>query len=109
MRRTTIGRLRHRLALEAANRTPDGGGGASESWTTVADVWAVIAPTGGTEVADFDALTGRVSHKIVFRYRTGVAPAMRLRNSTRLFEIAAVIDIDERRRWLKCLCVERDL
>lgn len=109
MRRIAIGRLRHRLTLEAATRTPDGGGGASETWTTVAEVWAEISPTSGTEAVDSDALTGRVSHEIVFRYRSGVAPAMRLRSGTRLFEIAAVIDVDERRRWLKCLCVERDL
>jgi len=109
MRRRTIGRLRHRLILESANREPDGGGGASETWTTVAEVWAEITPTGGTEAVDADALAGRVSHEIVLRYRSGVVPAMRLRNSTRLFEIAAVIDVDERRHWLKCLCVERDL
>lgn len=109
MRRPSIGRLRHRLTLEAASRTPDGGGGASETWTTVAEVWAGITPTGGIEVVDADALTGRVSHEIVFRYRPDVVPAMRLRGSTRLFEIAAVINVDERRRWLKCHCVERDL
>ena len=34
---------------------------------------------------------------------------MRLRLGSRVFEIAAVIDIAERKRWLKCLCVERDL
>ncbi len=34
---------------------------------------------------------------------------MRLRERHRLFEIAAVIDVDERRRYLKCLCEERDL
>jgi SPP1 family predicted phage head-tail adaptor len=109
MRRPTIGRLRHRLTLEVANRTPDGGGGASETWTTVAEVWAEITPSNGTEAVDADALTGRVSHEIVFRCRPDVAPVMRLRSATRLFEIATVIDVDERRRWLKCLCVERDL
>ena len=109
MRRPTIGRLRHRLTLESASRTPDGGGGASETWATVAEVWAEIAPTSGTEAVDADALTGRISHEIVFRYRSGVAPVMRLRGGSRLFDIAAVIDVDERRRWLKCLCTERDL
>jgi head-tail adaptor len=34
---------------------------------------------------------------------------MRLTSGSRSFEIVAVVDIDERRRWLKCLCVERDL
>jgi SPP1 family predicted phage head-tail adaptor len=109
MRRPTIGRLRHPLTLEAASRTSDGGGGASEAWSAVAEVWAEISPTSGTEAVDADALTGRVSHEIVFRYRSGVVPVMRLRSGTRLFEIAAVIDVEERRRWLKCLCVERDL
>lgn len=109
MKRPAIGRLRHCLTLEAADRTSDGGGGASETWATVATVWAEITPTSGSESVDADALTGRISHEIVFRYRTDVAPVMRLRSAARLFEIAAVIDVDERRRWLKCLCVERDL
>lgn len=109
MKRPAIGRLRHRLTLESATRTPDGGGGASESWATVATVWASITPTGGSEAIDADALTGRISHEIVFRHRPGVAPVMRLRRGNRVFEIAAVIDIDERKRWLKCLCMERDL
>jgi len=104
-----IGRLRHRLTLEAAARTPDGGGGAAETWTTVAEVWGQIRPTGGSEAFDADALAGRISHEITLRYRDGVTPAMRFAHGSRRFEIAAVIDVDERRRWLKCLCVERDL
>lgn len=107
--RPAIGRLRHRLRLEAASRTPDGGGGAVETWTTVAQVWGHIRPTGGTEIADADGLGGRISHEITLRYRAGVTPTMRLATDSRRFEIIAVIDIDERRRWLKCLCVERDL
>ncbi len=107
--RPAIRRLRRRLTLEAASRTPDGGGGAAESWTAIAQVWGDIRPKGGGEVVDADALSGHVSHEITFRYRSGVVPAMRFVSGTRRFEILAVIDIDERRRWLKCLCVERDL
>jgi SPP1 family predicted phage head-tail adaptor len=107
--RPSIGRRRHPLTLEQVTRTPDGGGGASESWSSIATVWATITPTGGAESIDADALAGRLSHEIVFRYRPGVEPAMRLRYGARLFEIAAVIDVDERKRWLKCVCMERDL
>lgn len=107
--RPAIGRLRHRLILESASRTPDGGGGAAETWTTVAQVWGRVEPTGGTEIADADGLAGRISHAITLRYRAGVTPAMRLVSGSRRFEIMAVIDIDERNRWLKCLCVEHDL
>ena len=107
--RSSIGRLRHRLTLESASRTPDGGGGAVETWTTVAQVWGRIQPTGGTEIANADGLGGRITHEITLRYRSGVTPAMRLISGSRRFEITAVIDIDERHRWLKCLCVEQDL
>lgn len=107
--RPSIGRLRHRLALERADRTADGGGGADENWIKVADVWAELRPTGGGEAVESDALAGRVSHEIILRYLPGVSPDMRFSNGTRHFEISAVIDIDERHRWLKCLCMERDL
>lgn len=106
---TSIGRLRHRLSLERASRTADGGGGAAEDWITIAQLWGQIRPTGGDEIVDSDGLSGRISHEITLRYRTGIGPAMRLISGSRRFEIVAVIDIDERRCWLKCLCVERDL
>ena len=107
--RAAIGRLRHRLTLEAASLTSDDGGGAVETWTTVAQLWGRIAPTGGAEIADADGLGGRITHEITLRHRAGVTPAMRFVFGDRRFEIMAVIDIDERRRWLKCLCTERDL
>ena len=107
--RPSTGRLRHRLTLEAAARTPDGGGGAAETWSAIAQLWGQIRPTSGIEVFETDGLSGRVSHEITLRYRSGVTPSMRLASGSRRFEIVAIIDIDERRRWLKCLCVERDL
>jgi SPP1 family predicted phage head-tail adaptor len=107
--RPAIGRLRRRLTIEAVNRAPDGGGGATETWTAIAQVWCDIRPKGGGEAIDADALSGHVSHEITLRYRSGLVPAMRLVSGARRFEIVAVIDIDEQHRWLKCLCVERDL
>jgi len=67
------------------------------------------SPSGGGEAVDSGRLAGRVSHEVTLRYRAGVTPAMRFRNGTRVFHILAAIDEDERRRWLRCLCEERDL
>lgn len=100
------GALRHRIALQSADRTGDGGGGAVETWTDVADVWARIAPTSGNERVLAEAITGQVTHEITIRFRSGVRPAMRFRFGARLFEIAGVLDIEERRRMLRCLCRE---
>lgn len=107
MTRIAIGEMRYRLALEAPLETPDGGGGASRTWSLLAEVWGAIRPVTGTERFEADGLSGRVSHEIWIRHRTGVTPDMRLRLGARVFEIRAVIDVNERRRFLRCLAEER--
>ncbi len=104
-----IGDLRHRLSLEAAAREDDGCGGAVETWLEQAQVWAAVRPMGGNEREAADQLAGRVTHEVWLRWREGVRPDMRFRFAARIFEIRAVIDADERRRFLKCLCEEREL
>ena len=101
--------LRHRVTLEELEREADEGGGFAETWAPVATLSADIRPSGGGEGVEADRLAGRVSHEIALRYRPGVVPAMRFRKGTRIFHILSVINVDERNRWLKCLCEERDL
>lgn len=105
----SIGDLRHRLTLEEVERVSDSAGGFTEDWVTVATISAAIAPSGGGEAVESGRLAGRVSHTVTLRYRDGVTPAMRFRSSTRVFHILAAFDADERKRWLRCLCEERDL
>ena len=109
MSRPSIGAMRHRLVLEAVSRAGDGGGGATETWDPVAEVWAAVTPMTGDETVAAEALTGRITHVVHIRHRPGVLPAMRLRFGARRLEIVAVMDTDERRRRLKILCRERDL
>ncbi len=102
----SIGAMRHRLVLEQPTRLGDGGGGAVESWVATAEVWAAVTPQAGSEHVAAEAVEGRITHVIDLRYRPGLAPAMRLRFGTRLFEILGVVDIGERRRRLRCHCRE---
>jgi len=104
--RPRIGALRHRIDLEAPIRTNDGGGGASVTWSTLAEIWASIEPMNGQESVLGDGLASRISHEIVVRHRSGLEPSMRFRLGARVFEIKAVLDIDERGRMLRCLCRE---
>ncbi len=107
--RPRIGDLRYRLTLERPTRVSDGGGGAVTTWDFVADVWAAIAPRGGTETIVAEAIAGRSTFSIHMRYRSDVTPDMRLRLGARIFEILAVSDADDRRRFLLCLVQERNL
>ena len=106
MKRVPIGSLRHRVMIEAPVRANDGGGGALITWTPVAEVWASITPQAGAESVVAEAVSGRISHEIVMRHRDDIAPAMRIRLGSRKFDILAALDIDERRRRLRCLCRE---
>lgn len=105
----TIGDLRHRVQIEAAARTSDGGGGATISWTLVADVWAAIWPRNSDEMFELDRVAGKATHDIWIRFRSDVKPDMRIRFGARVFDIRGVIDVEDRARWLKCPSVERDL
>lgn len=102
-----IGEMRHRLALEAPLTEADGGGGAKETWALVAEVWGAMRPISGRESVEADGLRGRVSHEIWIRYRKGLVPEMRFVLGPRVFDIRAIIDAGERRRFLRCLVEER--
>lgn len=105
-----IGELRTRAMIETSVVTADdGGGGRAVAWTKLADVWARVRPTRGTESFAQDRLSGSVSYEIVVRYRADITPGMRIRTATRVFEIRAAFDPDGMRRWTRCLTEERDL
>lgn len=106
---TEIGELSRRVVLEQLTRTPDGAGGATESWSTVATIFAAVRALSGSEGFVFDRMTGRATHEIIIRHRSDAKPTMRFRLGARLFEILAVLDEDGRRRHLRCLVEERDL
>jgi SPP1 family predicted phage head-tail adaptor len=109
MSHANIGEMRHRLTLEAPQRTADGGGGAIVTWTLIADVWGAVVPLSGSESLEADGLKGRVTHQISIRYRPGISPEMRFVLGTRRFDIRAVVDRDEHRRFLRCLVEEQVL
>lgn len=109
MSRPRIGALRHRFALEIAQRAPDGAGGAIVTWSLVADIWSELTSATGAEIVVAENISGRVSHVVHMRHRSDVAPAMRLRSGARVLDIVAVLDVDGRGRFLECLCIEKNL
>lgn len=101
--------LRHRVALEAEAPAPDGGGGQGDPWaaaTTVATLRACITPLRGRERLQAQQLEAGVTHRILLRYRPGVTARQRLRYGARVFNIRAVINVEERNRWLEILAEE---
>ena len=104
MRTPTIGELDHRLRIETPVRTPDQGGGAMESWTLLAEVWASLAAPRGIETFVAHGLRGRVTHEVWIRYRDDVGPHLRFVEAGRVYDIRVAADPDGRKTWLRCLC-----
>ena len=101
--------LRHRVTLEELAREDDEGGGYDETWVDVATLFADVRPISGNERVEADRIEGQITHEITLRFRQGVVPAMRFRKGSRLFHVLSVINVEERNRWLKCRCEEREL
>ena len=98
-----LSQLNRRVALEAQTLAPDGGGGYSASWDTIATVWAAIEPFSGADVFGPDASEARVRYRITIRRRSDVLAGMRVNDSGRLFAINAVLDDGPQAQFLTML------
>lgn len=105
----TVGALRHRIDVEMPTSVADGVGGEEISWVSAGSLWGAIRPRLGREGVTADKRVGRVSHDVTVRYRSDISPNMRLRLGGRVFEIHAVLEHDEEKRWMICECEEFDI
>lgn len=98
------GKLNRRVTIESQGTTQDEFGGVSSGWTTVAEVWAAIAPKSGRELVAAKAAASEVSTTVSIRYRAGITPAMRVNYGGKFYNITAVIDRDDAHKYLDLEC-----
>lgn len=96
------GRLRTELALQQASLAADGMGGHTETWMTLATVFARIEPVSARSAFGADQANETVTHRITIRRRDDVRSGMRFTAPGRVFEITTVHDPDENGRYLVC-------
>lgn len=108
MARFTIdpGRLNRQIALEARSAVSDGAGGTLAGFSEVARFFAAVEPAGTVERDDTGfALAGR-RFRLVFRFRTDVTLAHRLRLGERVLAIETLEDPDGTGQFLTAYCRE---
>lgn len=101
-----VGALKRRLVLEAPIATPDGLGGATQAFETVAALWAQVEWLSGREIWRMGRPEQLSTHRITLRWRAGVDAGQRLRDGSRIFDIRTAADPDGSRRRLVCLVEE---
>jgi SPP1 family predicted phage head-tail adaptor len=100
------GELRQKLTIQTLTRTPDGYGGYTKAWNDFATTWAKIQPLRGDERYKAQQVMNTVSHKITLRYLDGIKPQMRAISGSRIFNILAVINVEEKNELIELLCEE---
>ena len=101
-----IANLRYKVQLQAPTRTSDGGGGYTESFSTIANLFADIRPQNALERYRQGQVQETVSHRIYIRYRKDIQTNYKILYDNRTFQIKGIKNINERDRFLELFCQE---
>jgi SPP1 family predicted phage head-tail adaptor len=101
-----IANLNQRATIEQPVRTSDGAGGASESWSTLAVVWAKLEPVTSTDRFAAAALEAKSRYKLTLRRLASAAAGMRAVIGSRTFAINGVLDAGPGAPLMTLLCEE---
>jgi SPP1 family predicted phage head-tail adaptor len=94
------------MALSLAQDTF--GGTVIDQENVFATVWASVEALSGRELYSAQQKVSEVTHLITIRWLAGVKARMNVWFDDRQFQIQAVENPDERRHFLRLLCIERD-
>ena len=101
------GQLRHLVTVQSRSATPDTYGEPAQTWSNLhANQPASIEPLSGRELINAQAVQSDVTHRLRMRYVAGVETKHRVIFGTRVFDIRAVRNIDERNIELGMLCTK---
>ena len=102
------GRLRQKINIVSTSSAQDTTGGQSLAVTTTfaENIWASIEALSGVEKFAAHEFVSEVSHQVVIRYLAGVTSAMQVVFQDRQFQIHAVLNPDERKKFLILMCNE---
>lgn len=106
--------LNRKLALEEAQRVPDGAGGFAVNWVTKGYLWAAVDAGAGRERGGESVTVSTVGYRITVRGAPQGAPSrplpdQRFRDGSRLYRIAAVTEADPAGLYLTCFANEEVL
>ena len=101
----TAGALRHKVNIQREVVTPDGIGGRTITWHTIASPRCLLQPVRANESYRQGRLEHYITHKIILRYRSTFSTADRIEYNGRLMQIRGIVNVDERNMWME-LAVE---
>ena len=105
-RMPALGALRDRVEIRRRDLADDGQGGFVATYFPLATVWARVRELSGRVAQAADARGSTITHAVVLRYRTDISPGDRLVFMGRNLEVVSADDLNGRRAYLGCACIE---
>jgi SPP1 family predicted phage head-tail adaptor len=101
-----IGDLKNRIQLEAPVAASDNMGGSTDTFTTMATIWAAIWPVSASEQIEGMGATMTITHRIRIRYREDVIPSWRINFKGKYYNIVSIINPGMNNRMIEILAKE---
>jgi len=99
-------KLRNRVTIQQNQPTINAFGEETEEWVDFATVWASVEPLKGREFFAAQKENAETTVRIIIRYRSEFTADMRIKFGNKVYEINAIIDLEERHMELQLMCQE---
>lgn len=90
------GPLRHQLLVQTKVETRDADGAVTITYTDLATVWGQVAPLSGSKTVSRDRVEATTVYRIRMRYFAGLTASHRILLGSRVFQITAIQNVEER-------------
>ena len=100
------GRLRNRVIIQSKSVTRNDYGEEVETWPEFDTLWGAVEPLRGDEFLEGRREGAELTTRIVIRYRDGITPEMRVSWDGHVYDIRAIIHVEERGREMHLMCRE---
>ena len=104
-----IGSLTDRVSLQRRVDTSELEGGVTHMFMTVSSLWARVRTLSMRLTLMGDGRAAAASHSVVVRFRSDVSVGDRFGWRGRWLEVVGFSDLDGKRAWLSCQCMERGM
>jgi SPP1 family predicted phage head-tail adaptor len=101
-----VGEMRERIEFQSLTETPDGQGGATESWVTFWQCWAAIKISRGGESNFAEQIRVTYDRDIFIRRKDGLNTNMRVIFRGRNWQVKAIEYLDEEQFFQKISVIE---
>lgn len=106
------GKLKHRVTIQQVTETTKPSGERSQSWGTLATVWASIVPLSGRELWNASQAQPDVTHTVTMRSggdvtRDTITPKHRILHGSRVLNVLSIRDENEDGFTLVLNCMEK--